>query len=433
MNLIDKTSFDYKVYHRTGEKVELERKKKMDNLEIEELTIFEDIKHNFGVYNLSDLEHEDDINEGLTEIKKVGEKYRHVHVKLRNDLANKYDASYPNYGKIYSELIDYTKNAKKRILELRNKAEKKKMVSDLENTVRKIHQLKDSCDVDLLCNVAEINEIVQRAESFVDYLYDTGLKFQNLDPDEYEKSHSSQIEHLIQELSEDVKIAKLLKVKLIQAEKSVSAQNSATHDESKRKSSVLKAENLNREIVLRCDSLKKKYTQELSSLTDYQILEISQNKNLDLEFNGVLEKVTDLASFVPEGGNAVEILLSAATTARDSVATQKSKFLDILQTILLDRDITPDKLKNASILQIELSKFSGYHGKIDYFTFKSQFKKLIEPTVQKKYWADYLKKNYLDGLPFTLVDKENDYETIWKRLEESYGNTRLLLQNKLGE
>ena len=70
------------------------------------------------------------------------------------------------------------------------------------------------------------------------------------------------------------------------------------------------------------------------------------------------------------------------------------------------------------MLQIELSKFSGYQGKIDYFTFKSQFKKLIEPTVQKKYWADYLKKNYLDGLAFTLVDKENDYETIWKRLEE---------------
>ena len=32
---------------------------------------------------------------------------------------------------------------------------------------------------------------------------------------------------------------------------------------------------------------------------------------------------------------------------------------------------------------------------MDFSTFKTQFQKLIEPTIQKKYWPDYLKRKYL--------------------------------------
>ena len=69
---------------------------------------------------------------------------------------------------------------------------------------------------------------------------------------------------------------------------------------------------------------------------------------------------------------------------------------------------------------------------MDFYAFKSEFQKLVELTVQKKYWANYLKHNYLTGSAFTLVEKESDYSKIWDRLFESFGNTRLLLQNKLG-
>ena len=46
--------------------------------------------------------------------------------------------------------------------------------------------------------------------------------------------------------------------------------------------------------------------------------------------------------------------------------------------------------------------------------------------------ADYLKSNYLGGSALILVEKETDYSKIWKRLLETFGNARLLLQNKLG-
>ena len=45
--------------------------------------------------------------------------------------------------------------------------------------------------------------------------------------------------------------------------------------------------------------------------------------------------------------------------------------------------------------------------------------------------SDYLKRNYLSGSAFLLVEKESEYSEIWKKLQESFGNARLLLQNKV--
>ena len=36
-------------------------------------------------------------------------------------------------------------------------------------------------------------------------------------------------------------------------------------------------------------------------------------------------------------------------------------------------------------------------------------------------------------MALTLVEREKHYGKIWEKLKESYGNARLLLQNKLGE
>ena len=129
----------------------------------------------------------------------------------------------------------------------------------------------------------------------------------------------------------------------------------------------------------------------------------------------------------------VQDLLDAAITQRDLVATKRKLFQRNLQTILKSRDITPDKLRNASTLKVEIPKFSGYDCSVDFFTFKSEFENLVEPTVQKKYLAEYLKRNFLTGMALTLVEREKDYGRIWEKLHKSYGNARLLLQNKLGE
>ena len=68
---------------------------------------------------------------------------------------------------------------------------------------------------------------------------------------------------------------------------------------------------------------------------------------------------------------------------------------------------------------------------MDFYTFRTQFRKLNEPRSQRKYWGDVMKMNHLGGPALTLVDKIEDINEIWAKLKESFGNTRLFLQNKL--
>ena len=185
------------------------------------------------------------------------------------------------------------------------------------------------------------------------------------------------------------------------------------------------------EVTQRLQGLETKFDQDLDVLGDYQILEISQNKSLESDFNTVLEKITDLAGLVSGGGAEVEDLLQSAVTRKDDVIGKKDAFFKKLQLVVSERDVTSDKLKNAVSLKINLPKFSGYDSQMDFYTFKSEFKKLVEPVIQKQYLSDYLKRNYLTGSALSLVEKENDYPEIWKKLLDSFGNARLLLQNKL--
>ena len=56
----------------------------------------------------------------------------------------------------------------------------------------------------------------------------------------------------------------------------------------KQKSAFLGATILSSEINHRCEFLENELDQELEKLSDYQLLEVSQSKNRDIEFDGVL-------------------------------------------------------------------------------------------------------------------------------------------------
>ena len=69
---------------------------------------------------------------------------------------------------------------------------------------------------------------------------------------------------------------------------------------------------------------------------------------------------------------------------------------------------------------------------MDIYTFRTQFDKFVKPYVQKTLLPDTLKLNYLGDPALTLVKQLKDIDEIWERLTNSYGNTRVLLYNKLG-
>ena len=96
-----------------------------------------------------------------------------------------------------------------------------------------------------------------------------------------------------------------------------------------------------------------------------------------------------------------------------------------------DRDISEKKLQNSASLDIQIPKFEGYNSEMDIYTFKAEFKKLVEPFVQRDLWADHLKKNLMSGSALNLILKIEKMDEIWKKLIEVYGNTHLIHQNKI--
>ena len=94
---------------------------------------------------------------------------------------------------------------------------------------------------------------------------------------------------------------------------------------------ILVANSLYKEISIRCESLEAKFIQEWNALTDYQLLEISQDKGLESQFNVILEKVTSLAPLVAGGGDAGQKMLDNAIVKRDSVLKDKTLFEKNLQ------------------------------------------------------------------------------------------------------
>ena len=66
-----------------------------------------------------------------------------------------------------------------------------------------------------------------------------------------------------------------------------------------------------------------------------------------------------------------------------------------------------------------------------YFPLKGNLENLSSHTCQKIHWADSLKRKYLTGSALTLVKSIDDIDKIWEKLQSTYGDVQLLLQNKL--
>ena len=435
---------DYLQLHRYGRKVLKKggEKSTMEDTKLKELRLREDLKYSLEFYDLPEIDSLEEIDELIQTFSGLSREFRHTHVVLKNDLADKYEQLYPDYESFNDKCTKFSKDALKISKTLRSEMLSRKSKfsrSEAEKTASirrdvletKISHLKKSIDVENLKDIGLIDDFISKIEDLSDQYVSISGEFKNLFSDTYDETYSAGFSQILDELSATLKLAGVQRQSMVDLESfEPDVADSINADSDKYK---LKIDNLSTEITMRASSLTTKLSCDLKVLTDHQILDLHQSNNIESDFNDILSKITDLSTLVCESGSKYQSVLDAATKSRDTLSDGIQKFHKSLQDTVTDRDISPDKLKNATTIQIDLQKFSGYDCKIDLYTFQSEFKKLIEPVVQKPYWADYLKNNYLEGPARILVDKEKDYDQIWKTLFASYGNTRLLMQNKLSE
>ena len=169
----------------------------------------------------------------------------------------------------------------------------------------------------------------------------------------------------------------------------------------------------------------------LDPLGDHKLFELSKaTDGLNSDLNDVLAKIT---SFVSSTGIESKEHMVILNPLVNDVIAAKNDYMENLSALILSRDLCEEKLRNVSGLNVHLGKFTGYESEMDIFTFRSQFKKLVEPHVQSRLLVDVLKGNHLGSNVLKLVKHLPDIETVWKKLFESFGSTELLLHNKLGE
>ena len=440
MNLRDKERFDYATYDKKGLKVpkvvtEEYAVKMADDLIRKEKGLREDLAHTLDIYAIADAVTTDELDEGIAQISLLAKEFRSVHVDLREVLQDSYCDKYPGYQKNLNTLTDFIKESRKRkrlLLDLKGA-----ILPDIDTIVveenslsHKVAQLDRSMrSPQLASNIPELKRFISLMESYsgeyVDLLHKYRLVARPCEGDELLKL----FEEKSGVISDEIKISKVLLHKLLEVTEYKKADDL---EKIERANHILTAESVNSEICVRLETLDIIYQQDLESLGDYQILQITQKDNHETEFKEILSKITELTGLVPKGGKKVREMLDLVTIKKNATLERRKRFGDSLRKIVLDRDITPDKLRNACSVKIDNFKFGGYESSMDFYTFKTQFQKLIEHRHQKPFLAEVLKRNYLSGSALKLVEKEDDYNKIWERLKESYGNTRLMLHNKLG-
>ena len=97
------------------------------------------------------------------------------------------------------------------------------------------------------------------------------------------------------------------------------------------------------------------------------------------------------------------------------------------------RELTSEKLKNTSVMKMNVPKFRGYESPQDIYTFKSEFQRKVSPTCRNSVLPNYLKTNYLSGQALAVVKEIDDIDRIWERLIESFGNVDILLNSSFVE
>ena len=421
-----KVRLDYKIFHRDGRKViKGEEGAEMDQgkLDIEELKIADSLNFHLALNSTDDLVTEEECRGAASTVTDLYDHFRRVHVALRNELGEtEYARIYPTISSKNDEVTAYLKSVKTMLRDKSSAQEKSKsddqvqaLSYEVDFLVQKIRRYNDSINSDPFCvhDESVFDKYIAKMDGFMNEFYSLSTKLKCLSPKRFESDFEDKFERDILEIERDIMLVTTLKREVSGFKRNFLIREDLAKSQS---DALVCAESLKTEISFRFKSLSKKFDLDLDDLGDYQILEVNQDKSLDLEFNLILEKVTELSSLAVIGGPSVEQMVKSVTRTRGRLALKKDSFFEKLQKIVLDRDITAEKLKNGSDMLLELPKFSGYDCEMDFFTFKTQFRKLVEERVSKKHLADYLKHNYLSGQALLLVSKETDYVKIWNRL-----------------
>ena len=432
---------DYNIYNRTGKKLGRDISAKMERLIEEDLKIVRRFNRFYEEYEISLLFEVTDLEVGIRELKELAEKYEDAHIKLEKELGEAaYKETYVDYEKHSRAVSEWIKAAK---LEIKNKKALKDVGKEREvRAEEKYFSIRIKNELQLMKNenspfVENYEKNLIAAQKLIDGYSEIFVKIESLGVDLLKEFHGlfdetlNKINSFVQDTKNEIQ---KIKSSELEKEEKLKEQIEFQKYEQEKGYKIMLCSNLYDNICERFLKLEVKCISVVEELSDPDLLtEKRELKSLDADFMYILDRITKLSVYNPNQYDETGDFLIEAAKRKQRLKVSMDMFRKKLEYEIEKRDLTEEKMKNASILGIKLPKFKGYESQMDYYTFKSEFEKLIMPRVKATLLPEYLKNNFLDGQALQLVKEIDALDDIWERLKMSYGSVEILLNKQLEE
>ncbi len=405
----------------------------------EELKIVLRINRFFTENELEEITDVEERDASVRDLKILQQDYEEIHVNLRRQLGDvQYTQIYDKYDDSVKLMMDWLKTAKRKIRNLKS-SPSTKFLDELRVEEKFVHSRINYDFQTLLNEKTDFIEDLERHVSVVENLIkEYSVVFMKIENQgaEFKNEFGTRFEGMCKILRDfitsrrnsihDRREADQM------AEKKRLFDESVKKFEVDRENKILSSQNIFSHIFDRFSNLESKLKVEINDLSDLQILDKSKEVKLyDRDVNDILDKILKLSETHPERYEETMNLNVVVTDRKKNLMENLNDLKDSLNREINSRGISEEKVKNASLLGIELPKFGGYKSKLDFYSFKSKFEKLIAPKVKHDLLSEHLKLKYLEGQALQTVKEMDDIKLIWERLEDSFGHVPTLLNQKL--
>ena len=442
-SLRDLDRIDYKIFSTEGVRVVKGPRNtgKMSGTQDSEKKISNKIRRFFGENVLADLFDIEEIEGSVGQLRELSDSYEDLHIKLNREFGTAYKTMYPDYDKTMQDIDSWLKLSR---VEVRAR---KKLASESGRDKLRIEEefFRSRIAREIACLDAENSNFVEDLERHTFVAQDLlkaysgvflrvkeqGVAFTK----ELQGVYDLQVEGLedfIKGKREKVRKIKLEEIARESSRKQLDERKRAEEKDARDQQSIMICSNIYDNISERMAKLESKCKIDVTSLTDLQMMNAKKDfTSIDSEHTGILDKILKLTEANPSRYPETQNFGKDIFSRKSDLSKLIIRYKDSVEKQISKRDLSEDKIKNASVLGIKLPKFKGYDSEMDFYTFKSEFEKLVAPRISIQLQADYLKHNYLDGQALKLVKEIDDMSDIWARLKSSFGNVSTLLSTKL--
>ena len=193
----------------------------------------------------------------------------------------------------------------------------------------------------------------------------------------------------------------------------------------KKRSAAFVLENISQNL----DEIENCISEDLSSVDDKTLIQLkADSPKLPERLEKISEKYEQLLQQPITDGDALHQIQTIGMKYV-KLNGAKMKFIDSINKEFLSREL--DKDQSNKHINIKLEKFFGYESSTDFYSFRTNFKKLHLKTTPTRHLPDLLKNNFLGDPALTLVRSLDNIEEIWARLKKAFGDTKTMLSRKL--